>query len=61
MKKVFMFLAVIGLMAISANIASAQEQAAKDTAATEQVAPAASNDASSLTPATAEVPLNQAI
>lgn len=61
MKKVFMFLAVIGLMAISANIASAQEQAAKDTAATEQVAPAASNDASSLTPAATEVPLNQAI
>lgn len=61
MKKVFMFLAVIGLMAISANIASAQEQAAKDTAATEQVAPAASNDANALTAAPSEVPLNQAI
>ena len=60
MKKVFMFLAVIGLMAISANIASAQEQAAKDTAATEQVAPAA-NDANALTSSAPEVPLNQAI
>ena len=29
MKKVFMFLAVIGLMAFSANIASAQEKAAR--------------------------------
>lgn len=60
MKKIFMFLAVIGLMTLSANIASAQEDAASETpAATEQVAPA--NDLAALTASAEEVPLNQAI
>lgn len=59
MKKFFMFLAVAGIMAVSANYASAQEQAA-DAAepATEAVAPAA-NDLSALTADAPEVPLHQ--
>lgn len=59
MKKFFMFLAVAGIMAASANYASAQEQAA-DAAepATEAVAPAA-NDLSALTANAPEVPLHQ--
>ena len=59
MKKFFMFLAVAGIMAVSANYASAQEQAA-DAAepATEAVAPAA-NDLSALTANAPEVPLHQ--
>ena len=59
MKKFFMFLAVAGIMAVSANYASAQEQAA-DAAepATEAVAPAA-NDSSALTANAPEVPLHQ--
>ena len=40
MKKFFMFLAVMGLMAFSAQNAAAQDQAA-DTTATEVAAPAA--------------------
>ena len=40
MKKFFMFLAVIGLMAFSAQNAAAQDEAA-ETAATEVAAPAA--------------------
>lgn len=59
MKKFFMFLAVVGIMAVSANYASAQEQAA-DAAepATEAVAPAA-NDMAALTANAPEVPLHQ--
>lgn len=59
MKKFFMFLAVAGIMAVSANYASAQEQAA-DVAepATEAVAPAA-NDMAALTANAPEVPLHQ--
>ncbi len=59
MKKFFMFLAVAGIMAVSANYASAQEQAA-DAAepATEAVAPAA-NDLAALTANAPEVPLHQ--
>lgn len=59
MKKFFMFLAVAGIMAVSANYASAQEQAA-DAAepAIEAVAPAA-NDLSALTANAPEVPLHQ--
>ena len=59
MKKFFMFLAVAGIMAVSANSASAQEQAA-DAAepATEAVAPAA-NNLSALTANAPEVPLHQ--
>ncbi len=59
MKKFFMFLAVAGIMAVSANYASAQEQAV-DAAepATEAVAPAA-NDLSALTANAPEVPLHQ--
>ena len=59
MKKFFMFLAVAGIMAVSANYASAQEQAA-DAAepATEAVAPAA-NDMAALTANAPEVPLHQ--
>ena len=38
MKKFFMFLAAVAVMAISANIAAAQDQSADETAATEQVA-----------------------
>ena len=54
-----MFLAVAGIMAVSANYASAQEQAA-DAAepATEAVAPAA-NDMAALTANAPEVPLHQ--
>ena len=54
-----MFLAVAGIMAVSANYASAQEQAA-DAAepATEAVAPAA-NDLAALTANAPEVPLHQ--
>ena len=41
MKKIFMFLAVIGVMAFTAQYAAAQDQAvAEDTTATEAAAPA---------------------
>jgi len=50
MKKFFMFLAVAGLMAFSANIASAQDDSAA--AATEQVGSVSTEE---------EVPLNQAL
>ena len=59
MKKFFMFLAVAGIMAVSANYASAQEQAAEAAEpATEAVAPAA-NDLAALTANAPEVPLHQ--
>ena len=55
MKKFFMFLAVIGLMAFSAQNAAAQDEAA-ETAATEVAAPAA--DALD---GPEEVPMHQAL
>ena len=59
MKKFFMFLAVVGIMAVSANFAAAQEQAADaaEPAATEAAAPA--NDLAALTANAPEVPLHQ--
>ena len=56
MKKIFMFLAVMGVMAVSANIASAQEAAA---AATEQVAEP--QTLAEMAAAAPEVPLHQAL
>ncbi len=58
MKKFFMFLAACGIMAVSANLAVAQDQAADSTAAaTETVAPV--NDLAALTANAPEVPLHQ--
>ena len=59
MKKFFMFLAVSGIMAVSANLAVAQDQAANSTsaAATEVAAPA--NDLAALTGNAPEIPLHQ--
>ena len=59
MKKFFMFLAVSGIMAVSANLAVAQDQAADSTsaAATEVAAPA--NDLADLTGNAPEIPLHQ--
>ena len=61
MKKFFMFLAVAGIMAVSANYASAQDETATSTEATEAVAPAPANDLAALTAAAPEVPLHQAL
>ena len=63
MKKIFMFLAVIGVMAFTAQYAAAQDQAAaEDTTATEAAAPAA-GEAGSLADLVAatqqDVPLHQ--
>ena len=58
MKKFFMFLAVAGVMAFSANTVSAQDEQAAS-AATEVAAPA--NDLAALTAAAPEVPLHQAL
>ena len=57
MKKIFMFLAVAGIMTFSASMAYAQDEQA---AATEEVA-APANDLAALTAAAPEVPLNQAL
>ena len=58
MKKFFMFLAVTGIMAVSANFASAQDQTAEAAEpATEAAAPA--NDLAALTANAPEVPLHQ--
>ena len=61
MKKVFMLLAVVGVMAFTANIASAQEE--QQAAATEEVAAAAEEmSAADLLSGTGEeIPLNQAL
>ena len=62
MKKFFMFLAVAGVMAFSANIASAQDEEAAEAAATEVVADAAPMSAADLLNGTGEeVPLHQAL
>ncbi|MCI2082419.1 MAG: MotA/TolQ/ExbB proton channel family protein [Bacteroidales bacterium] len=60
MKKIFMFLAVVGLMAVSAQIASAQDDTAvtAQQPATEQVAPAAAEQPEA---ATKDVPLHQSL
>ena len=59
MKKFFRFVAVSGIMAVSANLAVAQDQAADSTsaAATEVAAPA--NDLAALTGNAPEIPLHQ--
>ena len=62
MKKFFMILAATALMAFTANIASAQDAAAPEQAATEEVAQApANNDLAALTAGAPEVPLTQAL
>jgi len=64
MKKFFMFLAAVAIMAISASVASAQDQAAEEApAATEEVAaaPAEQSAADLLKGSGEEVPLHQAI
>ena len=63
MKKVFMFLAVAGLLTLSANIASAQEQPEAAPAATEEaVEPAAPVSGADILKGTGEdVPLHQQI
>ena len=55
-----MFLAVAGVMAFSANIASAQDETAAPAAAEEVVA-APANDLEALTAGAPEVPLHQAL
>ena len=61
MKKIFMFLAVIGVMAFTAQYAAAQDQAvAEDTTATEAAAPAEAASLSDLVAAASQdVPLHQ--
>ena len=63
MKKIFMFLAVIGVMAFTAQYAAAQDQAvAEDTTATEAAAPAEAASLSDLVAAASQdVPLHQQI
>ncbi len=65
MKKFFMFLAVVGLLAFTANIASAQDQpAATDAAATEEVAveePAEMTASDLLKGTNQDVPLHQVV
>jgi len=60
MKKIFMFLAVAGLMAVSAQFAAAQDQAGEAAApATEQAAPA--EEVNPFNAPAQEVPLHQAL
>lgn len=62
MKKFFMFLAAIAIMAISANIAAAQEQAqTEEPEATEEVAQAAPTAQDLFAGSGEEIPLHQAI
>ena len=62
MKKIFMFLAVAGVMAFSANVACAQDEQAAAAAATEEVAaPAEEMTAADLLKGNSDVPLNQAL
>jgi len=60
MKKFFMLLAAMAVMAFSATVASAQDAQATEPAAEEVVA-APANDLAALTAAAPEVPLNQAL
>ena len=55
MKKIFMFLAVMGVMAFSAQNAAAQEEQAAEPTATEAAAPAENLDGPE------EVPMHQAL
>ena len=59
MKKFFMFLAVAGIMAFTANTVFAQDAAEEAPAATEVAAPV--NDLAALTAGAPEVPLHQAL
>ena len=61
MKKFFMILAAMALMAFTASIASAQDAAAPEQEATEEVAQAPANDLAALTAGAPEVPLTQAL
>ena len=61
MKKFFMILAAMALMAFTASIASAQDAAAPEQAATEEVAQAPANGLDALTAGAPEVPLTQAL
>ncbi|MBP5567374.1 MAG: MotA/TolQ/ExbB proton channel family protein [Bacteroidales bacterium] len=61
MKKFFMILAAMALMAFTASIASAQDAATPEQAATEEVAQAPANDLAALTAGAPEVPLTQAL
>ena len=61
MKKFFMILAAMALMAFTASIASAQDAAAPEQEATEEVAQAPQNDLAALTAGAPEVPLTQAL
>ncbi|MBR1574213.1 MAG: MotA/TolQ/ExbB proton channel family protein [Bacteroidales bacterium] len=61
MKKFFMFLAVAGIMTVSANIASAQEAEQAAPAATEEVAAAPSSAQDLFKGSGEEVPLHQAL
>ena len=56
-----MILAAAGVMAFCASIASAQDAAAPEAPATEEVAEAPANDLAALTAAAPEVPLHQAL
>lgn len=59
MKKFFMFLAVSGIMAVSANLAVAQDQAADSTSAAATEVAASANDLAALTGNAPEIPLHQ--
>ena len=63
MKKIFMFLAVAGIMTFSANIASAQDEQAAEAPAQEQVAEEAASDevVDLFAGSGEEVPLHQAL
>ena len=61
MKKFFMILAAMALMAFTASIASAQDAATPEQAATEEVAQAPANDLAALTAGAPDVPLTQAL
>ena len=61
MKKFFMFLAVAGVMAFTANIASAQEQAAPEAGQQVASAPAEMTAADLLAGTGEEIPLHQAL
>ena len=61
MKKFFMFLAAMAVMAFTATSVSAQDEQAAEQAATEEVAAAPANDLAALTADAEEIPLHQAL
>ena len=61
MKKIFMFLAVMGVMAFSAQNAAAQDEQAAEPAATEVAAPEAAAPAAAEEVLPEEVPMHQAL